>query len=171
MQYAPPVDALLAAGVAVLAQLEQEALVMRQVGSQLTAMRRDHQELEKMGAAQVQGQPEEAVRQLDEAGRSVKKLRRQLGRHRFGLEEAIEAMEGYTQDAQEMERVHVTLRGMAALERQFPELMWHVQQAELLALWRPDQDLEETFVCMAIHPRVGARHRQRHMKEMVAHAM
>ncbi|KAK3273114.1 hypothetical protein CYMTET_18629 [Cymbomonas tetramitiformis] len=155
MQYAPPVDALLAAGVAVLAQLEQEALVMRQVGSQLTAMRRDHQELEKMGAAQVQGQPEEAVRQLDEAGRSVKKLRRQLGRHRFGLEEAIEAMEGYTQDAQEM----------------FPELMWHVQQAELLALWRPDQDLEETFVCMAIHPRVGARHRQRHMKEMVAHAM
>lgn len=176
MQDAPPVDALRAAGAAVLAQLEQEALVMQQVSSQLTAMRRDHEELERMRGAQVRGEPEEAVRRLDEASRRVKKLRRQLGRCRFDLEEA---MEGPTPDAQEVaerqaqveevkaqvrvaqERVHVALCGMATLEREFPELMRHMQQAvpsELLALWRPDQDLEETFVRMAIHTPVGARH-------------
>ncbi|KAK3273047.1 hypothetical protein CYMTET_18691 [Cymbomonas tetramitiformis] len=179
MQNAPPVDALRAVGAAVLAQLEQEALVMRQVSSQLTAMRRDHQELERMGGAQVRGEPEEAVRRLDEASRGVKKLRRQLRRRRLDLEEATEAIEGSTPDAQEVakrqaeveevkaqvrvaqQRVHVALCGIAALERQFPELMRHMQQAvppELLALWRPDQDLEETFVCMAIHTPVAARH-------------
>ncbi|KAK3236228.1 hypothetical protein CYMTET_53617 [Cymbomonas tetramitiformis] len=176
MQDAPPVDALRAAGAAVLAQLEQEALVMRQVSSQLTAMRRDHQELERMGAAQVGGEPEEAVTRLGEASRSVKKLRRQLGRRRFDLEEAmegsppdetvvavrqakVEEVKAEVRVAQE--RVHVAFCGMAALEGQFPELMRHMQQAvppELLALWRPDQDLEETFDRMAIHTLVGARH-------------
>ncbi|KAK3251581.1 hypothetical protein CYMTET_39080 [Cymbomonas tetramitiformis] len=176
MQEAPPVDALRAAGAAVLAQLEQEALVMRQVSSQLTAMRRDHQELERMGAAQVGGEPKEAVTRLDEASRSVKQLRRQLGRRRFDLEEAMEGSppdetvvavrqakveEAKAEVRVAQERVHVAFCGMAALEGQFPELMRHMQQAvppELLALWRPDQDLEETFVRMAIHTLVGARH-------------
>ncbi|KAK3285870.1 hypothetical protein CYMTET_6545 [Cymbomonas tetramitiformis] len=174
VQNAPPVDALRAAGAAVLAQLEQEALVMQQVTSQLTAMRRDRGELETIGATQARA--EDAVSWLQEANRSVKNLGFQLKRCGLDLEEA---MEGAPPDAPEVterqarveavkaqmrvsrERAHVARCEMSALERQLPELMRHMRQAvppELLALWRPDHTLEEAFIRVAIHPRGGARH-------------
>eukprot|EP00854_Cymbomonas_tetramitiformis_P002919 gene2919-3732_t len=177
----PPREGIVAAGMAALAELQAEEAAV----SRLAAMQSLLEELRGAEEAVREGRVAAAAGEIRAANRQLRKQRLHLGelrraheRHLLELEEEAEEAPGEDLDRSVVEeasaqvtakkaeveaaqqRVHAATSTLVRLERQFPEVICHMEHGvppELLPLWRPDWQKED-FVEYNLQTRQGTRH-------------
>ncbi|KAK3255561.1 hypothetical protein CYMTET_35261, partial [Cymbomonas tetramitiformis] len=179
----PDVGELREAGAVVLTGCLREEAEAKRTAEEIRMLGRELQELQGAAGSAAQEGVEDAVKRLQGAGQAVARLRRQLKRRLLDQEELAEAAaaaeagesaraaelaEAARGEVAEVRRqlrseqctAHTAMCALAAVERHFPEVMWHMQSgvpAELLPLWRPERSRED-FALWDRQPQLGARH-------------
>ncbi|KAK3268001.1 hypothetical protein CYMTET_23471, partial [Cymbomonas tetramitiformis] len=158
----PDVGELREAGAVVLTGCLREEAEAKRTAEEIRMLGRELQELQGAAGSAAQEGVEDAVKRLQGAGQAVARLRRQLKRRLLDQEELAEAAaaaeagesaraaelaEAARGEVAEVRRqlrseqctANTAMCALAAVERHFPEVMWHMQSgvpAELLPLWR-----------------------------------